>query len=103
MAGPKYTKREDAVILKCVKKSPTNITEAIRNAATALGRSEHSVRVRYYKYLQKEQKNHILFTLSSRKRAKNYKVTRLGARPTQYNPEDSNLSKWKRILAILFE
>ena len=98
-----YTKEEDAVILQAVKASPTNIAAAIRKAAEKLGRSVASVRERYYHFLQKEERNHLFFTLSLRKKAKNYKVTRKGKYATKYNPEKTGMSKWKRIIAILFE
>lgn len=98
-----YTKEEDTVIKKAVKDSPTNITQGLEKAARKTGRSLRSVRQRYYGYLQKKETNHLLFTLSSKKEARNYKVTRKGKYATKYNPEKTGLSKWKRIIAILFE
>lgn len=98
-----YTKEEDNIILRAVKASPTNISSALRKAAKKLGRSIDSVRRRYYQYLQKEESNHLFFTFSPRKKAKNYKITRKGKFATKYNPENTGASKWRRILAILFE
>ena len=99
-----YSPEEDRIILKAVKDSPTNILAGLKKAAELLPyRSFYSVRNRYYAYLQKDEKNHLFFTVSSKKKAKNYKVTRRGRKPTKYNPEKTGMSKWKRILAILFE
>ena len=98
-----YTKEEDAIIRKAVKASPTNIKQALGKVAEKLGRSVRSVEQRYYKYLQKEETHHLFFTFSSKKKANNYKVTRKGKYATKYNPEKTGMSKWKRIIAILFE
>lgn len=96
-----YTKEEDKIILEMVKASPTNIKDGFRKASKKIKRSVASVRIRYYKYLREKDKVFALF--SSKKKAINYKITRKGKRATSYKPGTSTQSKWKRILAILFE
>ena len=96
-----YTKEEDKVILEMVKASPTNIKDGFRKASKKIKRSAASVRIRYYKYLREKEKVFVLF--SQKKKSHNYKVTRKGKRATSYKPDKSTQSKWKRILAILFE
>lgn len=98
--GNRFTEEEDKLILKLVKSSPTNISSALRRAASKLNRSVDSVRVHYYKYLQKNPDNHLFLTISSRRKANNYKITRKGPKATKYNPD--NPSKWRQIIEILF-
>lgn len=95
----RYSKEEDIIILRETKKTPTNLLSAFRRASEKINRSVNSISQRYYKVLQKQQKNHIFYLISPFRKSKNYKVTR---KDTKYQPNKLS-SKWKRILDILFE
>ena len=98
-----YTEEDDKVIKEFVKASPTNLTEAFKKAAAKLNISPAAVRCHYYSTIQKQKDDKVFLTISSRKAANNYKVTRKGKSATRYQPEKTKKSKWKRILAILAE
>lgn len=99
-----YTDEDNKVIREEVKKSPTNLTVAFKAASKKLNnRTWQSVAKHYYKQLQKEKSNKLFLTISEKKNANNYKVTRKGPKATKYQPEQTKKSKWKRILAILAE
>lgn len=43
-----YSKKEDQVIIDCVRKSPSNIRRAMKEASSKIGRSSASCTNRYY-------------------------------------------------------
>ena len=81
-----YTPEEDTIINNCVKESPDNISRALRQASQSIGRTYRAVSNHYYRYLNV-----------------NRKITREGQFATKQNPTPKPLSKWRRILNILFE
>lgn len=87
-----YTPEEDAIIINCVKESPDNISRALRQASQSIGRTYKAVSKHYYKYLTEPNHNNI-----------NRKITREGQFATKQNPTPKPLSKWRRILNIIFE
>ena len=98
----RWTTEEDELIKQYIKNSPTNIKEALEKVAKKLNVSFISVNKHYYNSIQK-RKDKVFLTVSSKKAATNYKVTRKGKKATKYQPEKTKKSKWKRILAILAE
>ena len=99
----RWTVEEEKLIKEEVKKSPTNLTVAFKATAKKVGVTWQSVAKHYYKAIQKKNSDKLFLTISSRKEAHNYKVTRKGKGATKYQPEKTKKSKWKRILAILAE
>lgn len=77
-----YTPEEDEIIINCVRESPDNISRALRQASQSIGRTYKAVSQHYYKYR---------------------KITREGQFATKQNPTPKPLSKWRRILNIIFE
>lgn len=75
-----YTPEEDAIIINCVKESPGNISRALRQASQSIGRTYQAVSQHYYR-----------------------KMTGEGQFATRQNPTPKPLSKWRRILNIIFE
>ena len=86
-----YTPEEDTIIINCVKESPDNISRALRQASQSIRRTYKAVSQHYYKYL----------TVGKKQVNINRKITREGQFATKQNPKP--LSKWRRILNILFE
>lgn len=95
-----YTKEEDNIILEEVKKRPENISKALITSSKKINRTVPAVRYHYYHYLIKNPSNKMFFIASSHKKLANYKVKRRGMKAA---PEKNSLSKWQRIIAILFE
>lgn len=81
-----YTPEEDTIIINCVKESPDNISRALRQASQSIGRTYKAVSQHYYKYLTEPNHN-----------------TREGQFATKQNSTPKPLSKWRRILNIIFE
>lgn len=98
-----WSVEDDNLVKEEIKKSPTNLTVAFKSASKKLGVSWMSVSKHYYNSIQKEKKDKLFLTISSKRTANNYKVTRKGSRPTKYQPEKVKKSKWRRILEILLE
>lgn len=91
-----YTPEENAIILNCVKESPDNISRALRQASQSIGRTYKAVSQHYYKYLTEPNHN-------NRTNACFMTVGREGQFATKQNPTPKPLSKWRRILNIIFE
>jgi predicted transcriptional regulator len=95
---------EDSNLLHAeIKNSPTNLQVAFKKVARKINVTQQAVAKYYYRTIQKEKHNKLFLTISSKKEATNYKVTRKGKYATQYQPEKTKKSKWKRILEILAE
>lgn len=95
-----YTKEEDNIILEEVKKKPENISKAFIAVSKKINRSVLGIRNHYYRYLIKNTQNKMFFIASPHKKLANYKVKRKGMKAV---PKKNSLSKWQRIIAILFE
>lgn len=95
-----YTKEEDNLILEEVKKRPENISKAFIAVSKKINRSVPGIRKHYYQYLIKNTQNKMFFIASPHKKLANYKVKRKGMKAV---PKKNSLSKWQRIIAILFE
>lgn len=95
-----YTKEEDKIILEEVKKRPENISKAFIAVSKKINRTVPGIRYHYYHYLIKNSSNRMFFIVSPHKKLANYKVKRKGMRAI---PKKNSLSKWQRIIAILFE
>lgn len=103
-----YTQEEDAIIIiNCVKESPDNISRALRQASQSIGRTYKAVSQHYYKYLTKPNHNNrtnaCFMTVGKEQVNVNRKITREGQFATKQNPTQKPLSKWRRILNIIFE
>ena len=95
-----YTKEEDNIILEEVKKRPENISKAFIAISKKINRTVPGIRQHYYHYLIKNPRNKMFFIASPHKKLANYKVKRKGMKAV---PKKNSLSKWQRIIAILFE
>ena len=49
----KWTKEDESIVLREIKKSPNNLKSAFRRAADKTGRTEHSVSIQWYRKLSK--------------------------------------------------
>lgn len=102
-----YTPEEDSVIINCVTESPNNISRALRHASQSTGRTYRAVSQHYYKYLAESNHNKITnacsMTVGKEQINVNRKITREGQFATKQNPTPKPLSKWRRILNIIFE
>ena len=102
-----YTPEEDTIIINCVKESPDNISRALRQASQSIGRTYKAVSQHYYKYLTEPNHNNrtnaCFMTVGTEQVNINRKITREGQFATKQNPTPNPLSKWRRILNILFE
>lgn len=94
----KWSQNEDEVLLRHVKNNPQNLQSAFALASEELGRSTLACTQRWYKVVsRKEDKGNTCFlTVSKNKVGRNRKNC------TDDIPEPK-LSKWRRILNILFE
>lgn len=63
--APKYTKKEDNVIIRCVTENPQNLSAAFELAAKEIDRKDTAISQHYYRVLRKKRKN--LFLLTSGK------------------------------------
>lgn len=99
MGAKRFTKEEDSLIIKTVKRNPENISKAFVLLSGKLQRSKHSIRQRYYRYLVKDESNKLFLTVSSSKKYTNYKIRRKGMKA---KPEVTHRSKWQQIIEILF-
>ena len=99
----RWTAEDDHILKVEVEKNATNLKTAFERTAKKVGVTPAAVNKHYYKTLQKNKSNKLFLTVSSKKAATNYKVTRKGPKATKYQPEKTKKSKWKRILAILAE
>lgn len=97
--GIKYTKEEDDIIIKAVRKCPENLKRAFERASKKIGRSPNCIKQRYYGYLAKNSNNKLFLTVSSGKKYTNYKIKRKGMKA---KPVGTEKSKWRQILDILF-
>lgn len=102
-----YTPEEDTIIIDCVKGSPDNISRALRQASQSIGRTYKAVSRHYYKYLTEpnhnDRTNACSMTVGREQVNVNRKITREGQFATRQNPTPEPLSKWRRILNIIFE
>lgn len=91
----RWTEDEEKVILAQVKANPQNLTRAFKLAAIKLGRTESSCSKHWYEALSKKDTNTCFLLLSKSRYKKN--------RKNSNTVEKTKVSKWKRILRILFE
>ena len=74
MAKPKrWTSTEDTHVVDQVRKSPTNLKHAFKEAARVTGRSEIACSNRWYTVLSKDKKNACFIIKSSKQKALNRK------------------------------
>ena len=103
----RYTPEEDSIIINCVKESPDNISRGLRKASSMINRPCKAIRQRYYKVLVKanynSKTNAYFMTVGNNQVNVNRKITREGKYATLQNPTSNPLSKWRRILNIIFE
>ena len=69
----KWTSAEDTQVVDQVRKSPTNLKQAFKEAARVTGRSECACSVRWYTVLSKDKKNACFIIKSSKQKALNRK------------------------------
>lgn len=74
MANKKrWTTTEDSIVVEQVRKSPTNLKQAFKEAARVTGRSEVACSVRWYTVLSKDKGNACFITVSGKHKALNRK------------------------------
>ena len=69
----RWSAAEDSIVVDQVRKSPTNLTQAFKEAARVTGRSECACSVRWYTVLSKDKKNACFIIKSSKQKALNRK------------------------------
>lgn len=102
-----YTPEEDVIIINCVRESPDNISRALRQASQSIGRTYKAVSQHYYKYLTEPNYNNrtnaCFRTVGKEQVNINRKIIRERQFVTKQNSTSKPLSKWRRILNIIFE
>ena len=74
MANKKrWTTTEDSIVVEQVRKSPTNLKQAFKEAARVTGRSEVACSARWYTVLSKDKSNACFITVSGKHKALNRK------------------------------
>lgn len=74
MANKKrWTTTEDSIVVEQVRKSPTNLKQAFKEAARVTGRSEGACSTRWYTVLSKDKGNACFITVSGKHKALNRK------------------------------
>ena len=71
--GKKWTSTEDTQVVDQVRKSPTNLKHAFKEAARVTGRSEIACSKRWYTVLSKDKNNACFITISGRHKSLNRK------------------------------
>ena len=69
----RWSTAEDSIVVDQVRKSPTNLKQAFREAARVTGRSERACSLRWYTVLSKDKKNACFIIKSSKQKALNRK------------------------------
>ena len=69
----KWTSAEDTQVVDQVRKSPTNLTQAFREAARVTGRSMTACSNRWYTVLSKDKANACFITVSGKHQSLNRK------------------------------
>lgn len=69
----KWSATEDSIVVDQVRKSPTNLKHAFREAARETGRTQTACTVRWYSILSKDPANACFVTVSGRHKALNRK------------------------------
>ena len=69
----KWTSAEDTHVVDQVRKSPTNLKQAFKEAARVTGRSEGACTYRWYAILSKDKSNACFITVSGKHKALNRK------------------------------
>lgn len=96
-----WTKDETKLLLDLIEKHPHNFSEAFRQCAEITGRSVSAVELYFGEYRRKNEAKTCMLTLGRKKRASpNRKNIYAG---TGGSVETVRVSKWKRILRILWE
>lgn len=102
-----YTPEEDTIIINCVKESPDNISRALRQASQSIGRTYKAVSQHYYKYLTEPNHNNrtnaCFMTVGKEQVNVNRKIKEKDNLQQSRIQLQKPLSKWRRILNILFE
>lgn len=76
----RWTPQEERVLINQVSRHADNLSQAFREAARLLGRSETSVSLRWYKTTRHKEETGICFALVSKYcKGTNKKVDRLGS------------------------
>ena len=74
MANKKrWTTTEDSIVVEQVRKSPTNLKQAFKEAARVTGRSELACSNRWYTVLSKDKSNACFITVSGKHKSLNRK------------------------------
>ena len=69
----KWTSAEDTQVVDQVRKSPTNLKQAFKEAARVTGRSEIACSTRWYTVLSKDKNNACFITVSGKHKSLNRK------------------------------
>ena len=69
----RWSAAEDSIVVDQVRKSPTNLTQAFKEAARVTGRSELACSNRWYTVLSKDKNNACFITVSGQHKSINRK------------------------------
>ena len=69
----RWTTTEDSIVVEQVRKSPTNLKQAFKEAARVTGRSASACSQRWYTVLSKDKSNACFITVSGQHKSLNRK------------------------------
>lgn len=69
----RWSATEDSIVVDQVRKSPTNLKQAFKEAARVTGRSERACSARWYTVLSKDKNNACFITISGKHKVLNRK------------------------------
>lgn len=94
MSRKRYTKAEDALIIKCVKEHPNNLIAGFRELSRQIDRTPKSISLRWYYISKHGNVGNVFFLLSSKVGIKNRKNTNSITRTV-------GATIWNKLLRIL--
>lgn len=88
----RWTSAEDTQVVDQVRKSPTNLKQAFKEAARVTGRSMTACSIRWYTVLSKDKNNACFITISAKHKSLNRKNSKGAA---------CNTNLFTRVLKLL--
>lgn len=98
----KWSIEEDQTVMKFISDNPHNIKQALRDAAATLGRTFHAVHYRWYYVIAPKNMNDRTNCAFLSYGPKNVNINRKIAKEGTQSPSRTIMSKWGKILKILF-
>jgi hypothetical protein len=99
----RYDSIDDSIIRNHIVENPDNLSQAFERAGLELGRTPEAIRSRWYKKLSNEGVTLTVFTESKHCINKKSDTHNIGYSKGNTPSRRNRLTKWQRILRILFE